>query len=218
MKRNSTIRTAAIALTVIALTAVPAVIHGRIMNRWGMPADLQVAATRVQNFPEKIGDWKSIRDDKLDETVVDELKCVGYVNRQYVNERTGREVSLLLFVGTPGPLVRHPPEICYGNRANKLLRGPEMVTVGEGESQQSFRALRYKAPGPAGAEFSICYAWNDGKHWSVPDYPRTTFGGEPMLYKLQILSTDLVEEGKILPGSAEQFLQAFTQAAASGTL
>ncbi|MGE3315772.1 MAG: exosortase-associated EpsI family protein [Planctomycetaceae bacterium] len=216
MKRISTIQAVGILIAVGALTAVPAVIHGRIMNRWGMPADLQVGAARVQNFPTQIGDWKRVRDEELDRTVTEELKCAGYVNRQYVNEKTGREISLLLFVGTPGPLVRHPPEICYGNRANTLLRGPEQITIGD--SNETFRALRYKAPGPTGSEFTIVYAWSDREHWSVPDYPRTEFGGEPMLYKLQVLSTDLVEEGKILPASCEQFLQSFVQAAASGTL
>lgn len=218
MKRISTASSLMILAAVAALTAVPAVIHGKIMNRWGMPADLQTAATRVQNFPERIGDWRRLRDEELDPTVTDELKCVGYVNRDYINERTGREVSLLLFAGTPGPLVRHPPEICYGNRANTLVKGPELVSVGSGDSAQSFRALRYRAPGATGSEFSICYAWSNGKQWSVPDYPRTAFGGEPMLYKLQVLSTDAVDEGKILPPSAEQFLQSFVEAAAAGAL
>jgi len=215
MKRISTAKAAVIVVAVVALTAVPAVIHGRIMNRWGMPPDLQSAASRMATFPERIGEWRKLRDEELDRTVTEELKCVGYVNRQYINEKTGREVSLLLFVGTPGPLVRHPPEICYGNRANTLVRGPELIPlVGE----QTFRGLRYKAPGPTGQEFSICYAWSDGKHWKVPDYPRTEFGGEPMLYKLQLLSTDSVEEGKILPASAQQFLQSFLQVAEAGAL
>jgi hypothetical protein len=215
MKPISTIQTAALVVAVIALTAVPAVIHGKIMNRWGMPADLQVAASRVQNFPERIGEWRRLRDEELDRTVTEELKCAGYVNRQYVNEKSGREISLLLFVGTPGPLVRHPPEICYGNRANTLLRGPELISL---DSDQTFRGLRYKAPGATGQEFSICYAWSNGQQWSVPDYPRTTFGGEPLLYKLQLLSTDSVAEGKILPASAEQFLQLFVQTAQAGAL
>jgi hypothetical protein len=212
-------RTVVLLALLAALTAVPAVIHGHIMNRWGLPADLQTAAARVQNFPQQIGDWKRVTDEELDKTVVEELKCAGYVNGRYFNQKTGKDVSLLLLAGPPGPLVRHPPEICYGNRANKLLKGPERyVLSADAADTNEFRVLRYRSPGSTRGEFSICYAWSDGTGWSVPDHPRTAFGGASRLYKLQIHSTDDLAEGKQLPASAEEFLSAFVQVARSGAL
>jgi len=214
-----TVRTAALGAVLLAITIVPAVIHGRIMNRWGLPPNLHSAAARVQNFPEKVGDWKRLADEELDQTVVEELKCAGYVSRRYVNEKTGKDVSVLLLTGPPGPLVRHPPEICYGNRANRLLKGPSLYSLVDGNgATDEFRVLRYRAPGSTGAEFSICYAWSDGGKWSVPNYPRTAFGGEPLLYKLQVLSTDALEGDEQFPASAEDFLTAFVKAARSGAL
>ena len=211
MKSLLSPRTIGMAVVLLTLTTVPAVIHGKIMNRWGYSADLQQAAAQVRNFPQQIGDWKRVADEELDPAVVEELKCAGYINRKYVNEKTGKDVSLLLLVGPPGPLVRHPPEICYGNQANRLLKGPERLQIPQQDTECDYRVLRYRAPGNTRGEFSVCYAWSDGTSWSVPERPRMAFGGLPLLYKLQIHSTDTLDEGRTLPASAEEFLHAFTE-------
>ena len=81
------------------------------------------AARSVEDFPRQFGEWKQHGDDEtMPEEALRELRCSGYINRHYVNQKLGREVTVLLMVGQSGPLVRHPPEICYGNQANELLQ------------------------------------------------------------------------------------------------
>jgi hypothetical protein len=144
---------------------------------------------------------------------VRELQCAGYVNRRYVNQKLGREVAVLLMVGPAGPLVRHPPEICYGSRANKLLNDPVVVTVAGGDRRNhSFRFLKYKNTGSAGTEFSVCYAWTADGTWCVPDYPRARFGNAPLLYKLQVLTSDSMPKDGSLPAATSQFLHDFLPA------
>jgi len=104
-------------LLLTVLTVVPAILHGQLSNRWGEMADLTRAAERLQEFPAKIGQWiRSGEGKRLRDAIARELGFAGYIHRKYANLDSGDEVTLLLMVGRPGPLVRHPPEICYSSQ------------------------------------------------------------------------------------------------------
>jgi Protein of unknown function (DUF3485) len=195
----------------VVLTAAPAVVHGVWSRRWQDPADITAAARSVEAFPRQFGDWKQHGDEaQLPEEAIRELQCAGYINRHYVNQKLGRNVTILLMVGPSGPLVRHPPEICYGNQANKLLQDPVDVNVATPDAQKhTFRFLRYKDPGAASGEFCVCYGWSANGTWDVPDYPRVRYGSEPLLYKLQVLTSDSVPHDGGLPVATSQFLNEF---------
>src|SRR5688572_23591086 len=109
------------ALTFAAvLTIGPALLAGHYLNRWGTTAELDAAAARLLKFPNEFGPWKVAHEgEPLTKSVQEELGVVSYVTRQYVNRDNGALVNLLLMVGQPGPLLRHPPNICYANRANR---------------------------------------------------------------------------------------------------
>jgi hypothetical protein len=211
MFRNRKSTAIAMVVATVLLTAVPAVVHGLWSRRWRNPADIATAAQAVEAFPTQIGDWKQHGDEeKMPEEAIRELRCAGYIDRHYVNQKLGRDVTVLLMVGPSGPLVRHPPEICYGNRANQLLQDPVDVKVASSDAQNhTFRFLRYKNEGAASGEFSVCYGWSADGTWDVPEYPRLRFGGEPLLYKLQVLTTDPVPHDGSLPVATAQFLNEF---------
>ncbi len=195
----------------VVLTVAPALVHGVFSRRWRDPADIALAARNVEEFPRQFGDWKQRGDDeKMPEEAVGELQCAGYINRHYVNQRLGREVAVMLMVGPSGPLIRHPPEICYGNRANTLLSDPRNVDVAASDGRShTFRFLRYKNAGPVTGEFSVCYGWTADGTWDVPAYPRLRFGGAPLLYKVQILTGDSLPTDGSLPVATTQFLNEF---------
>jgi len=195
----------------VVLTAAPAVVSGLWSRRWSDPGEIARAAANVDSFPNQFGDWKQRgEDEKMPDEAVSELQCAGYINRRYVNQRLGREVTVMLMVGPSGPLVRHPPEICYGNRANTLLHDPKNVDVVTNDSRKhTFRLLQFKYSGPVSSEFSVCYGWTADGSWDVPEYPRVRFGGSPLLYKVQVLTSDAVPSDGGLPPATSQFLNDF---------
>jgi hypothetical protein len=195
----------------VVLTAVPAAVHGVWSRRWVDPANMAAAAQGVEEFPREFGNWKQRGDDEtMPEEALRELQCAGYIDRHYVNQKLGREVTVLLMVGASGPLVRHPPEICYGNQANKLLEDPRDIPVATSDARNhTFRFLNYKSAGAASGEFSVCYGWSADGTWEVPEYPRVRFGAAPYLYKIQVLTTDAVPKEGGLPVATSQFLNEF---------
>lgn len=192
------------------LSIVPAVLHGRFTNRWGAPFDRQSAARRVEAFPREFAGWRLDEQQELAPQVQNELQCEGYFSRKYLHARTGEQVWVILMVGPPGPMVRHPPEICYVNRENVLVQEPQVVQLQEAaDRKHDFRVLRFRSPGVAAGEFSVCYAWSSGSAWQVPDFPRLEFGGKPLLYKLQLMSTDPTVASGESPAIWSNFLRDF---------
>lgn len=195
----------------ILLTAVPAVVHGVWSRRWDNTQELAVSAQKLEDLPRQFGNWKAQGDDEaMPEEAIRELQCAGYFNRRYVNQKLGRDVTVMLMVGPSGPLIRHPPEICYGNRANKLLQDPTDIGITTSDSRRhTFRLLRYKNPSSVSGEFSVCYGWSDDGTWSVPSSPRVRFGGAPLLYKIQVLTADAAPADDKLPAATAEFLAEF---------
>src|SRR4029079_6055780 len=84
--------------------------------------DLEGASERVEKFPREFGSWKFMEDgEPLHSEICRELGIEGYISRAYKNRNSGAVVRVLLMVGQSGPLLRHPPYICYANMANEKL-------------------------------------------------------------------------------------------------
>jgi hypothetical protein len=195
----------------VLLTAVPAIVQGVLTRRWHGAADLSGGAKRLVDFPTQFGDWQQQgEEEKVPEDAIRELQCAGCFNRHYVNQRLGRDVTVIVMVGPAGPLIRHPPEICYGNRANKLLAKPVDVELTTSDKvAHKLRLLRYANPRAMSGEFSVCYGWSESGAWDVPAYPRVEYGAAPMLFKMQVLSTDAMPKDGGLPSATAQFLNEF---------
>jgi hypothetical protein len=202
---------AAMIAGLIVLTAVPAIVQGVLTRRWKGKGDIAGAAERLVEFPTHFGDWQQQGDEEqVPEEALRELQCAGCFNRHYVNQRLGRDVTVIVMVGPAGPLIRHPPEICYGNRANQLLEKPTDVELTTSDTvQHRLRLLRYANPRSVSGEFSVCYGWTETGTWDVPAYPRLEYGGAPMLFKMQVLTTDAVPKDGGLPTATARFLNDF---------
>jgi hypothetical protein len=201
---------AAMLVGLIILTALPAIVQGVLTRRWQGAADISGAAARVEAFPAQFGDWQQQGEEQVPEEALRELQCAGYFSRHYVNQRLGRDVTVLLMVGPAGPLIRHPPEICYGNQANELLAKPAEIELQTSDAvKHKFRLLSYDNPRAASGQFSVCYGWSVDGAWNVPAYPRVDYGAAPMLFKMQVLTTDAVPKDGGLPPATDQFLSDF---------
>lgn len=204
------VRLTLIVAAALALTVVPAVIHGRYTNRWGPSADQVSAARQLERCPKIAGDWETRgKGVEFAPKVVRELQLSGYFGRTYVNRSDGETVSVVVMVGLPGALSRHPPEICYGARANQRIGEPVEVEISDGDQvQHRLRMLRFREPGPIGDEFTVCYGFTVDGRWDSPAYPRVRYGGKPLLYKMQVLFSGVGPDGSV-PEPIEDFLTQF---------
>jgi hypothetical protein len=181
-----------------ALTIAPALIEGKYLNRWGKPADMLSAAKQVEGFPREFGAWRfQSEGDQLAPMVTRELALSGYLTRSYVHRDRGDVVNVLLMVGQPGPLVRHPPNICYTNRANEQIGATTKFEVKSTTPPSEFSLLEFKRPDSVvNDRFLVAYALATGPVWEVPALPRLEFGASPLLYKVQFLQTLNPEQSK----------------------
>ena len=204
--------TAAVAL----LTVVPAVIEGGYMRRWGVGPDLAAAGRTIDELPKSIGPWEFLEfGQPLPEIAISDLGVEGYTNRVYRHPQTGRTATLLLMVGQPGKLVRHPPNICYTNLNNRQIGVTEIVSVGAPVASD-FRLLHFqKESSFAGQRFMVAYSHTVDGVWHAPAAPRLLFGGEPLLYKVQVLTAQGTPSGREdlegLKDFLEQFLTVFSR-------
>lgn len=205
-----------------ALAAVAAVlvmttggaIYGRLTQRWGAPPRMKEAGAHLLTFPKTLGDWELQADVPVEESVANLLACDTFVNRNYVNRKTGDRVNLSLFVGPAGPTAVHTPEVCLSSRDYTLQakRKKESIPLAAGAADE-FWGVTFDSKRVGGAPLRVYYAWLADQGWEAPEYPRFEYGAAPMLYKIQVTGdvnpAALPKEGD----SCRQFLDAL---AASG--
>jgi hypothetical protein len=198
-----------LAAALVVLTAGSAWHHGQMTNRWVVPEEMVAAGKRMGTFPEQFGDWKLLSTEELSPGILSEFNCQSYYSHTYLNRVTGEQVNVLLFLGLPGPLFRHAPEVCYSGR-NTLIGEPEIVEIKmENGKLYNMRLLHYASSNTIRPRFSVLYGFNAGAEWfNLPKFPRIELGALPLLYKLQILSTE-VDNQLGIPPTTEKFYKDF---------
>ncbi len=205
-------------VAVAALTIIPALIEGHYVSRWGTPPDLAGAAERVGSFPREFGNWTFVEDgEALHPEVCRELGIVGYMTRAYKNRKSGATVSVLLMVGQSGPLLRHPPYICYANMANEQIGDMTKLASSTTTPAGEFNLLEYKrARTVTNERFLVAYGLATDAIWKVPDMPRIAFGAAPLLYKVQLLAAlDPSQSREVGTALLKQFVDDFSAAFAT---
>jgi hypothetical protein len=153
---------------------------------------LVAASEAVRQFPESIGPWKMVSSDPLPDRVLEILQCSAHQSRDYVHEETGQKVSFILLVGAAGPLVAHTPEVCYSSADYEVLQTaqPEVIR-GTGDAADVFDRVVFRSKKVTGEKLRVHYAWRrPNGHWQAPKNPRLSIGGSPLLYKVQLATTD----------------------------
>ena len=198
-----------------AITIGPAFLYGRYTNRWGQTTELARAAELLDQLPNEFGSWKQIsKNQPLPKRVFMELGLAAEIGRQFIDRETGESVGLLLLVGRPGRLVRHPPEICYANRANSQIGDARSILLDQPADDHEFRLLEYQRDRAGiGERFFVAYGFTvDGSVWKAPPAPRLQYGGKSRLYKLQVLSVPLGVDDATSAASIKKFIREFVKA------
>ena len=200
------------------ITVGAALVEGNYSRRFTTVENSRNPVESIELLPAQIGEWRSLGDNApLPEYVRRELGLMNSLDRSYEHSQTKQIVQVLLMVGEPGPLVRHPPSVCYANRAHKQIGSPEWLQS-KGESEWGrFQLLRYEPSGAlANERFYVAYAHTSDGDWDVPKFPRIAYGGQSRLFKAQVLATKsgIANEQAVLDGLTQftdQFSRAFEQ-------
>lgn len=177
------------AVAIVSLTIVSGMVHGRLSHRWGPSADVVAAGEALKDMPTKFGPWEMRGEEPLTEQVVQTLQCSGYVNREYYNLDTGRSVRVAVYVGPPGPISAHRPEICYSSQDFETKDETERIEIRSTDGDRMLGelwAVTFRTNNVHRSPLRVYYAWSDGGSWQATDTPRITFGGGKMLYKMQL--------------------------------
>jgi hypothetical protein len=153
---------------------------------------LRIASEAVGKIPESFGRWRMTASEPVDDDVVRMLQCRAHQSRVYVDDETGEKLSFILFVGPPGPLVAHTPDICYSSAAFEIAENTESEVVrGEGNQADTFNRIEFRSKSVSGEKQEVYYGWRrPAGHWEAPESPRLSLAGSPLLYKVQVASID----------------------------
>lgn len=194
-------------IAVVALTVPATLVQGHLLNRWDTRQQLQRSVAAIEQLPNEFGNWHLVSEGKpLSSFVCDTLSLAGHIHRIYEHAQSGHRVAVLLLVGPGGPLVRHPPEICYQSLDNRLLDTRTLRFTIAGQPQQ-FRLLHYRAESASTKDFYVAYAFGCQHRWDAPTMPRLAYGGEPALLKLQVLTDVTSVDDRKTPTKLVDFLE-----------
>jgi hypothetical protein len=187
------------------------VAHGVWTNRWNLSTAPQEAAAKLQGVPRTIGDWEGT-DLEVNPKAVKVSEATGFVNRHYVNRRTGVTITVMLLCGPPGPISVHPPEVCYVGAGFTFVIDPGKCTVPNDAlpaPAEFFHTRLTKPTVPGSPQQRLLWAWTPDGKWIAADNPRLAFARAPALYKLYVQRTLTRFDEQLADDPIQGFLQAF---------
>jgi len=197
---------------VLGATVGVEMLFGRYASWKAQQEALADARQRIERIPRSFGPWTMTSETAFAQNVINMLECSGYINRTYVHEKTGESVQAVLLAGPAGPMLVHRPEICMDGQGYKLVDGPKRVLYSS-TGQNRHYLFRTTFSSRQRTRIQVYYGWSRRDEWEAPESPRLTLGGEPMLYKLQIVSTGQPNEDE--KDAGHRFLKEFLPALTS---
>ncbi len=207
---NKTLITYGSLCLLVGLTVISGLVQGKLTNRWGVPQDMQAAAERFKRIPTEFGEWQLQKEEKMSDLIVETLQCSGYINGSYVNRSTGEVVSAFVILGPPGPISVHTPEICYSSKNYAITESRSRVKVGNpNTSRDELWAMTLRSHDVSADLLRVYYGWANAGQWTAPESPRFTYGGDSLLFKIQLASYLPPDTNLKQDDTCRRFLQAF---------
>lgn len=178
-----------IVVAACGLTLLPGSLYP-MRNATATPADVRAVTAWIGQLPHQFGDWQLQSTSALSESTLGQLRCIGAASHTFANTLSGDRITVAMMAGPAGPLAAHTPEVCYASRDYERLTPPERITIEADRHADEFWSLSVKSRHFEGGTSRVFYAWNYGSGWQAPDYPRLSFGGLPLLYKIQIEASE----------------------------
>jgi Protein of unknown function (DUF3485) len=201
-------------LVAFALVVGSGLVHGRLTDRWGTSTALARAVARLDRVPRSIGDWQS-QDVAMDRRQIDRAQIQGYLSRKYRNVRDGREISVLLVCGRPGPISVHTPDVCYAGAGYEAGAPPLPGSLATEDHRAAVLKARFtKGDALVPETLDIFWAWNARGVWEAPDNPRIKFASCQALFKVYVIAGRSGAEAanRVEPAVDEDFARPFLTA------
>lgn len=194
-------------LGVVGMTLIPGILDGQRRFRWGTDSELVELASRLEDFPKQIGEWRCASDTLIDKSANSQLQPITYINRVYVNDASQMQASVFILLGPTGPTAVHTPDICFSSRDFSILQKRQIVSVDPANlSPSKCYETRFQSRDASGTYLKSWYAWTIDGNWQAPDNPRYFFSGSRFLFKIQVVvhypDVESMEDDKIM----DQFL------------
>ncbi len=200
-------------LLTLLLTVVPALLSGSYVQRWGPTPELAQSARRLPEFPRTFGVWQCVSDDEpCSAGVCQELGLEANFRRTYQNTENGRRVQLLLMVGQPGRLVRHPPDICLAARDVRFLEEQSVDLAVDGQQHRFGLILYERTLSLSNERVAAAYGHCDDVAWDLPAAPRVRYGAASQLFKVLATTAISPQDDNWRANVVEPFLVDFVRA------
>jgi hypothetical protein len=167
-------------------------VHGVWTHRWsGEPALLQEMGKRLNELPQRFGDWTGA-DLIVTKEQLQIAEASGILSRRYTNAATGDTVQLMIVCGSAGPVSLHPPTVCFTGAGLIAERDPAICRVPRENVQEQdfFQVVDFSGPQanvPVGTR--AYWTWFARGRWRAPQNPRIEFANEEVLFKLYLVRT-----------------------------
>jgi hypothetical protein len=167
------------------------IVEGAWTNRWENTVNWNGATATLGDVPMVLKNWTG-HDLKLTdrERVIGQIQAYWY--RRYVQQGTGKTMTVLVVCGRPGPIAAHSPEVCFAGAGYTEVgtayrrSAPSSFENGAGEFwTASFR----KGDAPLPDPLRVTLSWNATGQWQAPSQPRWSFARYPILFKLYLVQS-----------------------------
>lgn len=143
----------------------------------------------MSDLPQTVGPWRMVGEEgQLDDRTIQIAGCSDYITRNYIDERTGVSLSVLVAYGPAERVFPHSPLVCFpsvGFAIDSEGRGHQVPTD---RGPAEFRSLIYAKQQAGVAErVEVYYSFRHASQWS-PDAVGTQkrFRHDPAMFKVQV--------------------------------
>jgi hypothetical protein len=159
----------------------------------------------LKEIPLVLGEWKG-QEDTLPPDIARATGCRDYVNRTYVDARTGVRISVIILFGPPMEVIEHAPEKCYPLAGYSMVEGPLGRSVPAGDHKVDFSSMIFqKGEGGNMDRQEVYYTWHYGR-WTPVRALTKQIERTPGMYKVHVARRAAEKESLDQTSPCESFL------------
>ncbi|WP_417847626.1 exosortase-associated EpsI family protein [Thalassoglobus sp.] len=192
----------------LLLIVATGVIHGIQTDRWGESTKVLEAARRLDQLPTEFGDWSGTASE-IPEKQLKVAEAVGHYSQKFTNTKDGRELSVMILCGRPGPISVHPPTVCFVGAGWGLQTTPAPVEFESPDAGSMWKGRFARVADGVPIAIETHWGWSADGKWMALDRPRLETAQYPYLYKMYVtVPFSNASEGDVKT-TTDEFMESF---------